>query len=304
MNARLDTDPAGGRAVLRFERRLAHPVEKVWRALSDPAHLVRWFPSAVEFEPGVDAKVRFTAPGGGDLIGEGVIIEFDPPRVLAFTWNTDALRWELSPNGAGTLLVFTHVVLDGPMAGCFAAGWHGCLDGLSALLAGRPIPEQAGPRKYAERHDAYAASFGLGEATVTDDAEGWTMSVDRLLPHPPDAVWAALTATGEQAAGQAPSGAMVPAPLRAGPVTELAERTTMEREWVTGGTTLEYPWLSEDGVAEGRVRWELTRGHPGGTRVVVTQTGPARLPGPRADAPAAWRAHLDALAGRLRELAR
>ena len=35
MNATLDT--VDGRPVLRMERRLAHPPEKVWRAIHEPA---------------------------------------------------------------------------------------------------------------------------------------------------------------------------------------------------------------------------------------------------------------------------
>ena len=33
-----------GRPALRFERYLAHSVERVWRAVSEPAELERWFP--------------------------------------------------------------------------------------------------------------------------------------------------------------------------------------------------------------------------------------------------------------------
>src|SRR5215212_2475411 len=39
-----------GRPAVRFERRLAHPVEHVWRRLTEPEELRHWFPSSVEFE--------------------------------------------------------------------------------------------------------------------------------------------------------------------------------------------------------------------------------------------------------------
>ena len=32
-----------GRPALRFERRLKHSVERVWRAVTEPAELARWF---------------------------------------------------------------------------------------------------------------------------------------------------------------------------------------------------------------------------------------------------------------------
>ncbi|HKC74762.1 MAG TPA: SRPBCC domain-containing protein [Chloroflexota bacterium] len=37
-----------GRWQLRFTRKLAHPPEKVWRALTEPAHLAAWFPTDIE----------------------------------------------------------------------------------------------------------------------------------------------------------------------------------------------------------------------------------------------------------------
>ncbi|MEV0089074.1 hypothetical protein [Saccharopolyspora sp. NPDC050642] len=40
MNGELRDD---GRYELRFERRLAHPREKVWRAIIGPAQLRAWF---------------------------------------------------------------------------------------------------------------------------------------------------------------------------------------------------------------------------------------------------------------------
>ena len=40
-----------GRPALRFERTLAHSVERVWRAISDPAELERWFPAAADWTP-------------------------------------------------------------------------------------------------------------------------------------------------------------------------------------------------------------------------------------------------------------
>ena len=39
-----------GRPAVRFERTFRHPVERVWRAISDPAELPAWFPSKVEYE--------------------------------------------------------------------------------------------------------------------------------------------------------------------------------------------------------------------------------------------------------------
>ena len=37
-----------GRWRLRFTRALAHPPEKVWRAITEPEHLAQWFPTTIE----------------------------------------------------------------------------------------------------------------------------------------------------------------------------------------------------------------------------------------------------------------
>jgi hypothetical protein len=92
------------------------------------------------------------------------------------------------------------------------------------------------------------------------------------------------TLTGGSAWRPAPRGARQPPPAAGGPAGPL---TAVEEEKV-----LEYPAPG----GGGRVRWELTGGHPGGTRVVLTQTSPAD----RVAALAAWHAHLEALAARLR----
>ncbi len=41
-------DTIENRPALRFERRLSHPVEVVWRAITESDELERWFPSRAE----------------------------------------------------------------------------------------------------------------------------------------------------------------------------------------------------------------------------------------------------------------
>ena len=38
----------GDVSVLRYERRLAHPRERVWRAITEDADLAAWFPTTIE----------------------------------------------------------------------------------------------------------------------------------------------------------------------------------------------------------------------------------------------------------------
>jgi uncharacterized protein YndB with AHSA1/START domain len=136
-------ETVNGRPTLRFERRLAHPPEKVWKALTDPAELGHWFPQDLEgsFTPG--GTLRFVFRGtpptlGGKVITDftGEVLEIDPPRVLAYTWGEDTLRWSLTPDGDGCLLVFTDTLAERGKAARDGAGWHVCLDALLAQLGG------------------------------------------------------------------------------------------------------------------------------------------------------------------------
>ena len=39
-----------GKPTIRFTRRLDHPPERVWRALTEPDELKRWFPDTIVVE--------------------------------------------------------------------------------------------------------------------------------------------------------------------------------------------------------------------------------------------------------------
>jgi uncharacterized protein YndB with AHSA1/START domain len=162
VNGTLQT--VGGRPTLRFERRLRHPAQKVWKAITDPAELAHWFPMEVEGDFVIGGKLRF--PFGADAptfegetmpAFEGEVLECDPPRVLAYTWAEDVLRFELIPDDDGCLLVFTSIIGDYSTAARTGAGWHVCLEGLEARLDGTaPPPEDRWKGLYKE----YTADFG------------------------------------------------------------------------------------------------------------------------------------------------
>ena len=77
-----------GRPALRFERTLAHSVERVWRAVSEPAELERWFPAAADWTPATGET--FEAYGA-----TGEVTEVDAPHRLAWTFGGDRYRFEL-----------------------------------------------------------------------------------------------------------------------------------------------------------------------------------------------------------------
>ena len=128
-----------GRPRLRFERRLAHPVDKVWAAVTDPAQLRHWFPAELMIEPRAGGRVTFTFPDEYAPPSQGEVRELDPPRRFAFTWDQDVLEFELEPAGEDAcILRFSHLLTETDRGAMVAAGWHVCLGELEKLLAGEP----------------------------------------------------------------------------------------------------------------------------------------------------------------------
>jgi len=286
-----------GRWVLRFERRLTHPVEKVWRAITEPAELSGWFPADMEMDLQEGGKILFVFREGEGPTQDGSIVELDPPRVFAYTWGDDLLRWELWPEDGGCRLVFTHTFDDRPSAASFAAGWTICLAALHRVAAGQPV--EPALHRWPELHDGYVEQFGLAFGTVQETPEGWVVRFERQLTSPVEAAWAALTGADAGTPGADPLAAADlaaggPAPRRvsndlvpAGVVTAVRPPNLLETDWRFEGRPV------------GRVRWELSDGR-GGARLTLAQTGPAELAAHRATALAAWHTQLELLADHLR----
>jgi uncharacterized protein YndB with AHSA1/START domain len=156
----------GDRVAVRFERRLAHSPQRVWRAVTESGELAKWFPARPEIggERRVGAELTFVYPNDEAPPESGEIVEFEEPKLFAFTWRSSGadaqlLRFELEPEGDGTRLVFTHE-LPRPDSAKVAAGWELCLDDLEAALSSGPRSEFPEGR-WAELHEAYAAEFGV-----------------------------------------------------------------------------------------------------------------------------------------------
>jgi uncharacterized protein YndB with AHSA1/START domain len=129
------------RPALSFERRLSHPVEVVWRAITESGQLPHWFPCRVEVdELRAGAEMTFTfehMPLDAPSTMTGRVTEYDPPRRFAFFWGDDHLRFELEPVSEDVSVLRLTVLLDArEKASRDAAGWHVCLDRLEGHLAG------------------------------------------------------------------------------------------------------------------------------------------------------------------------
>jgi uncharacterized protein YndB with AHSA1/START domain len=146
-----------GRPALRFERVLAHPVERVWRAVSVPAELERWFPAAADWTPATGET--FEAAGA-----TGEVTEVDPPHRLAWTFAGELYSFDLAAHGDGCRLIFTHVVNDRSLAAQTAAGWDSYLSRLDPHLDGQHLSEVDAHQGWEEVHERYAERFGVDPA--------------------------------------------------------------------------------------------------------------------------------------------
>lgn len=160
-----------GRSVLRFERILRYPPERVWRALTDPTEQRSWHPTPFELEPVVGGQVTYLPGGDVPEMASGEVTEYDPPHLLAHTWGDDLLRWELATHDEGCLLVLTHTFDDHFKAARDAAGWHVCLDALSATLDGAQPPHgedgERLPSGWRELNTGYEQRFGIPPEKAT-----------------------------------------------------------------------------------------------------------------------------------------
>jgi uncharacterized protein YndB with AHSA1/START domain len=74
--------------LLRLDFDLAHPPEKVWRALTDPALLAEWLLPVVGFRLEQGAAFTFNAPPqpGWDGTVNCRVREIDPHRKMSWAW--------------------------------------------------------------------------------------------------------------------------------------------------------------------------------------------------------------------------
>jgi uncharacterized protein YndB with AHSA1/START domain len=115
-------------------RELRHPPEKVWQALTDPAHLREWAPFEVDGSLGtVGTTVKLTWVGTPKPMDTRVT-RADAPKLLEY----NDTRWELEAFGGGTRLTLWHNI-DRRFISWGAAGWHIAFDVLDRLLSGTPI---------------------------------------------------------------------------------------------------------------------------------------------------------------------
>jgi uncharacterized protein YndB with AHSA1/START domain len=127
-------------------RTLAYPVDRVWRAMTDPVALAAWFwpqrfnPTA-EVDLRVGGRYRIDGPAVGIAVsGEYVAVE--PPHKLIFTWAWDGeddetlVTVDLTATAGGTDVRLRHEKFGtDEQRDEHTQGWYDCLDRLPTWLS-------------------------------------------------------------------------------------------------------------------------------------------------------------------------
>ena len=120
--------------------------ERVWEAIVDPEIRARYnFGAAVNSEWKVGSRLSVDVAKHGVHLGEGEVLEVDPPRRLVHTmeclWDDDVkaegstrVTWELEPVGDSVHLTLTHDRMREGANSQIFGGWPMILSGLKTWL--------------------------------------------------------------------------------------------------------------------------------------------------------------------------
>jgi uncharacterized protein YndB with AHSA1/START domain len=131
---------------------IAAPPERVFKALTDASELTVWFTNpdcpvkSWKMDARLGGRYSYATEKGAVSVNNvsefechGEIMEYDPPRLLAYTWIANwhddvgqqtMVRWELTPRSGGTRLKVTHSGLATQPASRkdYSGGWPGVLE--------------------------------------------------------------------------------------------------------------------------------------------------------------------------------
>jgi uncharacterized protein YndB with AHSA1/START domain len=137
---------------------IAAPPERIFEALVDPKQVMTWWTGkdcrienfALEPKCGGTwrydtAQTRLNVNGVSKFHCEGEVIEYDPPRLLAYTWIANwheeksrrtIVRYDLTPEEEGTRLKVTHSGLaqEAVSRKDYSGGWPGVLEQVKRFI--------------------------------------------------------------------------------------------------------------------------------------------------------------------------
>ena len=160
-------DTNGATVVVTVGRRYPATVADVWRALTDPERVRRWFlPVTGDLRAGGTYQLEGNASGD--------ILACEPPDHLSVTFGgaTSVVDLRLAQDGAETVLEFDHSVpieMAGTSAGALyvGPGWDGALMALALYLSDETSDDPAA-----------AAESPEGQAFGAHSVQAWTAVVE------------------------------------------------------------------------------------------------------------------------------
>ncbi len=129
-----------------FEIYIRTTPERLWEAITDPEIRAKYnFGAGVRSEWTPGASMEMGAPKAGGLLGDGEILEVDPPRRLVHTmralWSDEVkaegfsrVTWEIEPIADSCRLTVTHDQLREGANDQLYGGWPMILSGLKTWL--------------------------------------------------------------------------------------------------------------------------------------------------------------------------
>jgi uncharacterized protein YndB with AHSA1/START domain len=140
------------------EIQIAAPPERVFEALIDPKQLTTWWNSGecriknFALEPKRSGKWTYDSANSQKNVNgvsqfhcQGEVIEYDPPRLLAYTWIANwhedksrrtVVRYDLTADDGGTHIKVTHSGLaqEAVARKDYSGGWPGVLRNLKTFV--------------------------------------------------------------------------------------------------------------------------------------------------------------------------
>ena len=144
-----------------FEIYIKAAPERVWDAITDPDIRAKYnFGAGVRSDWRPGSPLSFGSPGASGLLGEGEVLEVDPPRRLVHTmiamWDADVqdegfsrITWELAAVGDSTHVTVTHDQMRDGANEQLYGGWPMILSGLKTWLESGELLTTPGSLMYA-----------------------------------------------------------------------------------------------------------------------------------------------------------
>ncbi|HEY7571791.1 MAG TPA: SRPBCC family protein [Nitrososphaeraceae archaeon] len=157
----------GDYAALTYQRRFSHPIEVVWKAITDPNELAGWMNTKAVMGMQNGGTIDFVNTVSG-FHTTGSILVYEPQSVFEHEWHIapnpslprgeseSVIRWEIKQDddSNNTLLTLTHSRLTKPTSLNFAPGWHAYLDRLEASLNNEVQPSWV--QRFGELKELYS----------------------------------------------------------------------------------------------------------------------------------------------------